>query len=199
MIFLYAILAHLIADYLLQPAILVDWKNRSLRGVFMHASIHFLVTTLLLYLLTGNYRVIFLSIGISIAHFCIDTVKAHYEKSKRNHYFDYWLDQLCHYSSIFLGNLIAQNFLNQNFHIPPFENQNIAQILFFNPALIGFLIIAIFSTLTIEYSHNCLSTKTIKPNQIILDKSAMIRRLFLASLIYIGFLFSFIPSMGLSF
>lgn len=200
MIFLYALLAHLIADYLLQPANLVDWKNKSLKGVFVHASIHFLITTLTLYLLTGNALVILLALGIAIAHFCIDTVKAHYEKSDRNHYLDYWLDQLSHLVTIFLGNLIAQYYLFQITVIPEFPNQNLWQMLFFNPALIGFLIVAIFSTLTIEYSHNYLipaKSKTGKVKK--LNQQAMVKRLFLASLIYIGLLFSFIPSMSFSF
>jgi hypothetical protein len=196
MIFLYALLAHLIADYLLQPANLVAWKNISAKGVFVHASIHFLLTTILLYLITGQYQVVFVALAISLAHFCIDSVKARFEKQKRNHYLDYWLDQLCHYFSILLGTSLAAPYLQIHQQISS-SGQFYWNYLFLNPALAGFLIISIFSTLTLEYSHLYLQPKRVKKS-FKLNRRAMLQRLFISSLIYIGLLFSFIPGAGFS-
>lgn len=191
MILIYLLLGHFVSDFLLQPNNLVAWKNKSWKGVAMHSTIHFLVTSILLYLYVPTPTVLFASGVVAIAHFFIDSAKAAHQRKSSHSMSAYWLDQLCHYLSMVMSYVfIAPYILTQ---ASPFVASGpVAPLLntYVNPAVLIFLILAIFSTFTIEYSHYKDRHKTSK-NTSALNHKAMIKRLFLVSLIYIGLLFVF--------
>lgn len=195
MIFFYLLLAHLISDYLLQPSTLVAWKNRSRYGVAVHASIHFLVTSLILYLYTGHFYGFFLALGIATVHFVIDCVKASYDRKTKHNQLAYWTDQLAHYLTIAVAYAFSRQWPDF-FQSRAVNWQNAFDLIYFNPVFITFFCLAIFVTLTIEFSfwHERKSKKTT-----LLNRQHMLKRLFLATLIYIGLLFSLVPSVGLYF
>lgn|GEM_PF-7012711 len=198
MLIFYLILAHLISDYLLQPGTLVAWKNRSRWGVGVHATVHFLVTFLIGYLYTGHYFYpAIVAFAIAAIHFCIDCVKASYDKSTKYSQLAYWTDQVAHFLTI-----TAAYFVTTQWPTIFLRKANIVQSyfdqVFFNPIFVTFSCLAIFSTLTIEFSfwHDRIrqSKKTV-----LLNRQHMLKRLFLVTVIYIGLLFALVPSVGFNF
>jgi hypothetical protein len=100
MIFLNLLLAHLLADFVLQPHKLVAWKFKSWKGTATHASIH-LATNLLVFLpFLNDIRVLLVLMGVAATHFAIDTLKI--AKEKRGHHFltYFCADQIAHLSVI---------------------------------------------------------------------------------------------------
>ncbi len=194
MIFFYILLAHLVSDYLLQPDNLVEWKKHSRWGLFMHSFIHFLFTTLILFLYTGQPAVAILAFIMAALHFIIDYAKAVHDLQKDNTTVYYWLDQLAHYLSAGLVTLIALQF-GGFFARRTINFGNYFDLLFFNPVFVTFASLVIFMTLTIEYSHFKYRSKA--GHRPLLNKRNMIRRLLLAAIIYVGLLFALVPSVGL--
>jgi len=134
------ILAHFIADYLLQPKSLVAKKYASKLGIFLHASIHF-ACSLIIFLSTNSLTVttFFLIITISVLHFFIDNFKIRSEVGKTNYSFYYWFDQFLHLATITIFSFIL---------IPADELLSVKSL---NQALIIlYFILSIFVTLTIE-------------------------------------------------
>ncbi len=198
MLFLYLFLGHLIADYLLQPNSLVAWKLRSLNGVGVHASIHVLVTTLLLYLYSGHAEVFFVALLIGILHFFIDSIKASHDQKSKHPKIAYWVDQFAHYLSLAIGLAFAAQF-PAYFANRVFSDTSIAQsafVMLFNPINVAYFSLAIFSTFTIEYSYYKDRSKAGSKGSV-LNYRRMLERLFLTTLIFLGLVFSFIPSVGL--
>ena len=198
MLFLYLFLGHLVADYLLQPSSLVAWKHRSLNGVAVHASIHVLVTTLLLYLYSGRAEVFFVALLIGIMHFFIDSIKASHDQKSKHPKIAYWVDQCAHYLSLVIGLIVATQFPDY-FVNRVFSDTSFAQaafVLLFNPLNVAYYSLAIFSTFTIEYSYYKDRSKGGSKGSI-LNHRRMLERLFLTTLIFLGLVFSFIPSVGL--
>lgn len=193
MLFFYLLLAHLVSDYLLQPDYLVAWKNYSKWGLYTHSFIHFLSYCFVLYAYTGNFEVIGLALILAVFHFLIDSAKAVHDKKKKNTVLAYWIDQTAHYISILLVSLLAWQ-LNGPFLARAFSINSYLDILYFNPLFITYFSVAIFSTLTIEYSYY---KRRKRRKEIVLDKKKMVKRLFIASLIYIGMLFALVPSVGI--
>lgn len=197
MLFFYFLFAHLVSDYILQPDILVEWKNRSKWGVLTHALIHFLFTTLVLVLYTGHLQVAFLALLVAIFHFVIDSTKAGYDQHHQNTTVSYWIDQVVHYLSMLVISLLALQF-NGLLGPRTYQYSNYFDLLFFNPVVITFTSMAIFITLTMEYSHYKRRAKYTDAHPL-LNRKNMIRRLFLATLIYFGLLFALVPSVGVYF
>ncbi len=201
MLFFYLYLAHLISDYLLQPGTLVAWKKRSRWGIIMHATIHFLVTTLLAYIYTGSYYSIFLGLGIAACHFVIDCLKVDHINRSKHSYSAYWADQFAHFITIGIVYLIATR-LPEFFSVKMVDWNNYFEAIYFSPIFITYSCLAIFSTLTIEYSFFLVKKgrgKTSSAQNTALSKRNMMKRLFLATLIYVGLLFSLVPSVGFNF
>jgi type IV secretory pathway VirB3-like protein len=191
MILIYLFLGHFIADYPLQPNKLVAWKNRSWKGVSVHVSIHFLVTSLLLYIYLPTVAVILISLPVALIHFLIDSIKAAHERKHRHSALAYWVDQGFHFLSLIAVYLLGAKFVLAQTRPVIFTGVTSPFLsLYANPALLIFLSLSIFITLAIEYSRYKDRHKTTK-NLAPLNKKAMIKRLFFLSLIYIGLLFMF--------
>lgn len=197
MLFLYLLMAHLVSDYLLQPDNLVEWKNQSKWGLTIHAFIHFLFNTLVLYVYTGRLAVAALALLLAIFHYTIDLTKAIYDRKNGHHSFSYWADQLVHYVSLLVVTLIAWRF-DGVFAGRTIGTGNPFELMFFNPFIISYFSLAIFITLTVEYSSGLYSKKKHRSFSM-LDKKNMIKRLLLVTIVYVGLLFALVPSVGLNF
>lgn len=191
MILIYLFLGHFISDFLLQPNNLVAWKNRSWRGVALHATIHFLVISLLLYIYVPTAAIFLISLPVALLHFLIDSLKAAHERKTKHSAIAYWTDQGLHYLSLIAAYLIGAKYILAQTQPIAFTGVTAPVLsLYTNPALLIFLSLSIFITLTIEYSNHKDRQKTTE-NLLPLNKKSMIKRLFIVSLIYVGLLFMF--------
>jgi hypothetical protein len=100
MIFIRLILAHLLGDFLLQPAALLRSKEKRKLGgpaLYIHALIHLV----LIMLLVWDWSFLKWALFIAGLHFIIDTIKVYAQReSTRRLYF--FLDQLAHLLSIWI-------------------------------------------------------------------------------------------------
>ena len=98
---LYFLLAHFLADYLLQPGKLVRLKIRRYLGVFIHVLVHLGVMILVMAPFLHERRV-WIAIGIIyVTHNIIDQTKVQLDKRNpgKTRFF-YFLDQFLHWSVI---------------------------------------------------------------------------------------------------
>ena len=111
MILGYLILAHLLADFVLQPSKLVLWKIRSKYGVFVHVLVHFVINIIVLlpFILNGYYWPIAAAFVICFAHFWIDQAKISYDLSHDKKVMAFLTDQLIHLLTIMLVYFFVQN------------------------------------------------------------------------------------------
>lgn len=191
MILLYLLTGHFIADYILQPHSLVVWKKKSWVGVAAHAGIHFLVTSILLYIYISTVAVFVLALSAALLHFVIDIIKTNYENKHKHSVLVYWVDQVIHYIS-----LVTLYFITNDCILSQSTPLSCAGVtapiisLYTNPALLIFLSLSIFITLTVEYSSYSEKQKTFEkiPE---LNKVAMVLRFIFLCFLYIGVLFLF--------
>lgn len=105
-LFLKLILAHLIADFILQFEELYQLKVRSLLGQVTHALIHGVVSLLILFPYLNEPVVWAFAAGIVVIHLAQDLTKyAFTRKNPVNTFFYFMADQACHFlvlSAIFL-------------------------------------------------------------------------------------------------
>lgn len=87
-------LAHLVADFLLQPKWLVTWKEKHIFGVIVHAAIHGLI--MLIFLLPFRPEIFVMILIIALIHGTIDSVKISYQKKHKSFEKALILDQLAH-------------------------------------------------------------------------------------------------------
>ncbi|MBD3328686.1 DUF3307 domain-containing protein [Candidatus Peregrinibacteria bacterium] len=80
MILLHLYLAHLIADFPLQPMPLVEWKHKSLWGVFVHSLIHLATMVVITIPFIGTPGLYAVLLGIFVIHFFVDAIKVEAEK-----------------------------------------------------------------------------------------------------------------------
>lgn len=96
-LFLKLILAHLIADFILQFEELYQLKVRSFLGQLLHVLIHALVSLAILYPYLNEPQIWIFIAGISMAHLTQDLLKYSFtQKSPRNTFPLFIADQLCH-------------------------------------------------------------------------------------------------------
>jgi len=181
MIILFLILSHMVADFLLQPTSLVKKKFEGWLGIFIHVVIHALVLCAFLspYLLNAQiYKVIAF---IASSHFLVDTIKVHYEKKHQNFSLSYWLDQLAHFTFIIIG---FELFIKGE-----------RLLSYTHPAIILYLILAIFVTLTYEIGEQQQRRSDALPRnfKLNLNKKMMLKRLVLFSF---SFFLTYLLSQG---
>lgn len=87
-------ISHLIADFLLQPTWLANWKQKNIAGIILHALIHCLV---LVFLLFPNRFSVFLAIVlIGGLHGIIDYLKIRFQKNNGTLSLAFVVDQVLH-------------------------------------------------------------------------------------------------------
>lgn len=91
------LLAHLIADFLLQPNILIKWKNRSRWGVFVHVLIIFVITGLVLMPYLQKWQTWLIITILCLVHFIQDNCKIDFDRRTKHAYVKHFLlDQFGH-------------------------------------------------------------------------------------------------------
>ena len=96
-LFLKLILAHLIADFILQFEELYQLKVRSFLGQLFHVLIHGLVSLILLYPYLNNPSVWIFIAALVLIHLTQDLIKYSFTKKTPANTFAYFMtDQLCH-------------------------------------------------------------------------------------------------------
>lgn len=115
-------LAHLVADFLLQPKWLVVWKEKNRRGVVIHALLHALVMVVVM--VPRRLDVIALIVAIALTHGLIDSIKIRYQKNVGNFEGLFLADQLAH-----LAVLVGASWL-VNPNIPAFWASEAGRLVF---------------------------------------------------------------------
>lgn len=87
--------AHLIADFLLQPTWLVQWKEKHVTGVVVHAAIHSICMSLLV--MPSNFSTAVLIVLVAILHGWIDHLKISYQKRRKGFAKPFLVDQFAHF------------------------------------------------------------------------------------------------------
>ena len=99
-LFLKLLLAHLIADFILQPTKWVHEKERLLhksRKLYLHLLVHFICMVLIVW----DIALVPLIAAITITHGIIDYLKLRYQRDKRRAAF--FLDQLLHIGTLIIA------------------------------------------------------------------------------------------------
>ena len=125
MITTYLIIAHLLADFTLQPSKLIRFKSQSAKGVFVHVMIFAILALAMLSTCLMHWETWVIIGGISIVHFLTDQAKISLELKHDTSYSHFIADQAVHYSSLLIGGyfleireigLTCMNFKNPAYH-----------------------------------------------------------------------------------
>lgn len=99
--------AHLIGDFLVQPTVLVRWKERSVLGIAVHAGTHGLVMALFL---MPTQVTTWLIIGaITLAHGIIDQTKVSHQRHSKGFETGFLIDQIAHFVCIAIAVRLGVN------------------------------------------------------------------------------------------
>ncbi len=177
MITLYLILAHLIGDYPLQPLKLIQWKVESWKGVATHVAIHFVVTTVILSLIIPPATALLLALILASFHYVIDITKAINEKTTKHFLTTYWIDQAAHLTTILIVSYIA-GLITQPTILPLGIN-----------LLVAYIAALLFAVYAIEYAAYQKKRTTKKSPEHRFNRKALIQRVFIVSLIFVGLTF----------
>jgi len=109
MIFLYLLFAHFVADFLLQPRVLIRWKHESWIGTAYHIGVHFVASLVVLLPFMPNLGVLFAILLIIAAHFLIDLIKLFFEERADKFLLTFLVDQAAHIVSLALGAFLIKD------------------------------------------------------------------------------------------
>ncbi len=175
--FLYLLLAHITADFLLQPNKLVKWKYKSNTAILIHVFTHFIVMMLALFPYWMNPAVLIASFFISFIHYFIDIGKIYLEK-KMKHIVEFFLiDQLIHIATLLLASAFLVN-------IPIIKTTSKIISLYLNPAVIIGIIMLIIATRVCSIFNYQLKRAKNPKAKFNPDKKITIRNLIIFSIIY---------------
>lgn len=89
-------IAHVVADFLLQPNRLAAWKEKRFAGVLAHAGIHGVVMGIFLW--PRSAKLFAAVILIAALHAIIDQLKISYQKNRVSFSSGFLVDQVAHFS-----------------------------------------------------------------------------------------------------
>lgn len=95
--------AHLVADFILQPSKLIQWKFKSWKGVAVHAAVHFIMYLLIFLPFLSQWRVWVAFGGVALSHFLVDCWKVRHELHDHRYAQSFVTDQLLHFFFLALG------------------------------------------------------------------------------------------------
>ena len=175
---LYLLLAHLVADFLLQPESLVRWKHKSTIGLAIHAAIHWFVMLALLAPF-GLDKVILVVTGIlAMAHFAVDWAKITLEPKLKLYYQLFVVDQTIHLLLILVAGYLLSGFVSMQ------TGGSVFLDYYSNEATILGLCIVIIATYAYELGAYQLQREYSPKAVFKPDFRAMLKRLILSSIIY---------------
>ncbi len=180
MLFLYFLLGHLLGDFVLQTDKIIILKNKSWKGVFFHAAIHFFTYAAIFLPFTWNLPVITTFFAVALLHFAIDQKKISWEKKNHDYVKSFFIDQGLHVIV-----LLAASFFINRF---TFFGEQIAKNAFANRYIVVYLILAIVLSYGVEVVQLKFEREKqphigFKPNF-----WAIFKRLFIFSLGYLTFM-----------
>lgn len=99
----YLIIAHLLADFILQSNRLVAWKTKQFRGVIVHVCIFSVVALLILFPYLIHWETWAIIGAISIFHLIIDQAKINIALRRDAYVLPFITDQALHFLSLIVG------------------------------------------------------------------------------------------------
>jgi Protein of unknown function (DUF3307) len=103
MVTTYLIIAHLLADFILQSNRLVAWKMEQFRGVVVHVCIFASVALIILFPYLTHWQTWAVIGGISIFHLIVDQTKINIALRYDKYTLPFIADQALHFLSLILG------------------------------------------------------------------------------------------------
>lgn len=187
MITSYLILAHLFADFILQPNKLIRFKTKSPWGVALHVGIFFVAAVIFLFPYITYWQVWAVIAGISIIHYAADQIKVYTESKKETFPLPFIADQIIHLLSLVIGgNILAR----QTFKVPAnwfYENIYLSWSVWFSLALIVFVVYA-FDIIFLQKAY--LTSYTLRKEDKKNRKHIIRKKLIIFITIYIIFILS---------
>lgn len=184
MILSYLLLAHLLADFVFQPASLVQWKMKSKLGTLVHVLIHFVTNIIVLmpFILGGYSWLIGVSAGICFIHFWIDEAKINYDLRHDKKVKPFIIDQMLHLLTILLATFLLWDI---HFKLP---TENLFYQLYGNISVIIFLaFIVVVSTVIEVYKLQKIREKH-KNAELRLSAEHMLTRIIVFTITYCFFM-----------
>ncbi len=181
---LYLLLAHFIADFVLQPERIVQMKHESWKGNAIHVLIHAVTSLVLLAPFLPDLAVFAAIFIIVFAHFFIDSAKLLFEKSASKFVKPFIVDQAAHILMI----VAVGYFLSAEDVKGWFAGLGVVADWYLNPFVVVGLIVLILVTygyelLLYQYDRSKKLSGVFKPN-----RGRMLKNLLIWSVIYILFL-----------
>jgi hypothetical protein len=176
---LYLILAHFIADFVLQPREIIIQKQEKWRGYLFHAVIHAFVSFIVLLPFLPSFWLIVGVFALSFVHILIDYAKFLFEKKAKGFLNYFLIDQAAHLAVIFFIGFLLRNEVLQ----PWFSGNNELVNWYTNPALPMGLILLILATFGYELLKYQLGRS--KKSEFIPDFNKMLKNLIIWSIVYV--------------
>lgn len=176
---LYLILAHFIADFVLQPREIIVRKQENWRGYVFHAGIHAFISFIVLLPFLPSFWLIVGILALSAVHIFIDYFKYLFEKNAKVFLNVFLLDQAAHLVVIFFIGYLLRNEVLQ----PWFSGFNELVNWYTNPALPMGLILLILGTFGYELFKYQLRRS--KKSEFHPDFRKMLKKLIIWSLAYV--------------
>lgn len=189
MIPFYMILAHLVADFLLQPRKLVEYKEKSFYGVLIHAGIHGILMAIILFPYWAYAPMWYAIIIVTLIHAAVDQWKISIQIKMDEYLFPFLIDQLLHFLAIFgVIHIFHLNYLPIPYEIA----QNFS--LYLNPQLVLFLTILIFCTAVYDIARFQVQRELHSKGHFSFPWKTLGKRILVAAIVFIGFLMIPLPS-----
>lgn len=177
MIFLTLLLAHLIADFILQPDWLIAWKMKSWKGVLVHAGIHGFLYLVFLAAFGQEWGILAILVAIAVLHFCMDVIKIQTEKEEGQIVKFFLMDQEVHLLVLLLASFGLKRFPA----LALFDIIDVGTLQFYG---ILYLILAIIVTYGLEIFQFQFVLQKKPASQFHLNVLMMVRRLLIFSFFY---------------
>ncbi|MBA4337038.1 hypothetical protein C0416_04695 [bacterium] len=147
----YLIIAHLLADFILQSNRLVAWKMKKFRGVVVHVCIFAAVSLVTLFPYIANWQTWAVIGAISIFHLVVDQAKINIALRKDAYVAPFVADQALHFLSLLLGGYYLNTL---DFNLP---NDFFFGYIYGNPCVVGIILALIFLGYVVDvlfFQHN---------------------------------------------
>jgi len=134
----YLIIAHLLADFILQSNRLIAWKTKEFRGVIMHVCIFATVALIILFPYLIYWQTWAVVGIISIFHLIVDQTKINIALRYDKYALPFIADQALHFASLILGGYYLSTL---PFNLP---NNFFFNHIYTNIAFVGIILVFIF-------------------------------------------------------
>lgn len=177
--FYHLFVAHLLADFVFQPQALVDWKQKSWKGLAVHVLIHWVLSILILSPYLPNFKLLLLLFGVTLSHFMVDMIKIRWQKESKRYVSLFFLDQAVHVFILLLATSAIRIFKPALQNIPPVN--------YFDPQLFAAIILGLLFTYFVEILSFQFVRQHNEHAQVSINWIEMTQRLVLFAILWIAF------------